>query len=295
MHYPAIITVYSAWFSIKGAGNRMKKQRLTESLWVKISLLLVISLISFPLCCTQNTYYITPTPDTPCLGEPCHTLSQYGQRYFQNLSSNATLVFLPGDHTLTYTISVGTVPDSPSATQTYQPDPSLTLLGSPSLAGSPSLPELRSRIMCTRPAGFVFSGIAELRISALAFISCGRISSAAMNIQSVWNASISNCTFQNNTHGLSGSSFGGAIDVENSTLTLARNTFRENFAHHGGVLYAYANNTLTFSGNTFQNNSADLAGGALFVNTRNSLTLLENTFQYNTADLVGGAVYIKLY
>ena len=74
------------------------KQWLIEPFWKTIPLLL----ISFSLCHTQDIYYITPTPNTPCPGEPCHTLSQYGERYFQNFNSNTTLVFLPGDHLLNY-------------------------------------------------------------------------------------------------------------------------------------------------------------------------------------------------
>ena len=264
--------------------NGMVKQWLTELLWKKILPLLIISLIYFPLCCTQDTYYITPTPDTPCPGEPCHTLSKYGERYFQNLSSSATLMFLPGDHTLNYTISVGTVPDSPSATHAYQPDnpyPSLSLLGSPYLPGS-SLPEISSRIKCTWPAGFVFSDIVELHIDALDFNSCGHNGSAALNIQSVWNARISNCTFQNNTNGLmSESSSGGAIQVQNSTLTLARNTFQQNFAYNGGVLYTSTNSTLILSENTFQNNSA-YHRGVLYAQANNTLTLSENTLNFKT-------------
>ena len=273
--------------------NRMVKQWHTEPLWKKIIPLLIVY---FPLCCTQNTYYITPTPDTPCPGEPCHTLSQYGQRYFQNLSSNATLVFLPGDHTLTYTISVGTVPDSPSATHAYQldnPYPSLTLLGSPYLPGS-TLPEISSKIKCTWPAGFVFSDIVELHIDALDFTSCGHNGSAALNIQSVWNARISNCTFQNNTNGLmSESSTGGAIQVQNSTLTLARNIFQQNFAYNGGVLYTSTNSTLILSENTFQNNSAYLGGVLFALHGHNTLTVSENTFQNNSATISGGALYAE--
>ena len=282
MCYPNLFMVWT----LPSGLRRMMKQWLTEPLWETISLLL----ISFPLCCTQDTYYvyITPTPDTLCPEEPCHTLSQYGERYFQNFNSNTTLVFLPGNHLLNYTISMGTSSDFPSATHTYQQDnpyPSLSLLGSPYQAHSSSPPEIRSRIECTWPAGFIFSGIVDLQINALAFISCGHNDSSALNIQSVWNASISNCAFQNNTNGWSGSrnnGYGGAIHVHNSTLSLSRNTFHENFAYQGAVLYASTNNTLTISGNTFLNNSADQAGGALYVNVYNNLTLLDNTFQNNT-------------
>ena len=248
-------------------------------------------LISFPLFCTQNTYYVKPTAGTPCPGEPCHTLSQYGEEYFQNSSSNATLVFLPGDHTLNFTISVGILFDFrnenfTSQSDSYQSPSSLTLLGS-------SFPEITSRIVCTWPAGFLFSGITELNITALAFISCGHNDSAAINILSVWNITITNCNFQNSTNGQSGSSehgFGGAIHVRSSNLTLTENAFQHNFAHKGGALGIYTNNTVTFSRNIFLNNSANYGGG-FYAHANNTLTLSKNTFQKNTADDAGGAVY----
>ena len=244
----------------------------------------------------------------------------YGEQYLVNSSSSATLVFLPGDHNLKFTISVGTLFDFKnesftSKSDSYQSPSSLTLLGSPS-----SLPGITSRIVCTWPAGFIFSGITELHITALAFISCGHNDSAAINILSVWNIYITNCSFQNNTNNRSGSGeygFGGAIYVHGSNLTLAENTFQHNFARkggalevftnntvilsrniflnnsasHGGSLYAHGNNTLTLSGNRFQGNSANNAGGALYADTDNTLFLSENTFQNNSAKF-GGTVYV---
>ena len=232
------------------------KQWLKALIWHKPTIITL--LISFPLYSTQNTYYIKPTADTPCPGEPCHTLSQYGEQYFQNFSSNTTLVFLPGDHNLNFTISVGAPSNSWNDSQPdhYYPPSSLTLLGNPS-----SLPEINSRIVCTWPAGFRFSGITELRITALAFISCGHNDSAAINILSVWNVSISNCTFQNNINNWSGSNvygFGGAIHVHSSNLTLTENTFQHNFAfNRGGALEVSKHNIVTLSRNIFHKNSAN--------------------------------------
>ena len=274
------------------------KQKCAIMLWQKLLLLLtVMTVSSFSEHSARNAYYITPTPNTPCPGDPCLTLSQYAKQYYwNNCSSNTTLVFLPGDHTLNVTISMATVSNYTaqlnriSMKYFYYPHPSLTLLGSPS-----SLPEVTSRIVCSWPAGFVFSGITELHISSLAFISCGHNDSAAVKILSVQNMNISNCTFQNNTNSLNllndNDKQGGAIYVYNSTLTLKGNTFQNNFAQVGGALYSYTNNTLTLSENTFQNNSANRSGGTLLVHTYNMLTLSKNTFYSNSADYAGGTLY----
>ena len=199
------------------------------------------------------------------------------------------LVFLPGDHNLNRTISVGTLSSTQAAHQPHS-DLSLTLLGSPS-----SLPEVTSRIICTWPAGFHFSGITELNITALAFISCGNNDSAAINILSVSNCHISNCTFSNNANRQTGSSsntFGGALFANNSILTqIAGNSFYNNFANFGAALFIDTNNTIALLENTFLNNSADY-GSTLYANTNNALTLSGNEFLSNFAD-IGGVIHAQ--
>ena len=286
-------------------------------LWPK-ELQLIGIIIAFVLCSTQTTYYITPTLNTQCPGEPCHTLSQYADQFFQNFSSDTTLVFLPGDHILNHTISIGTVPNYTDVLhQTFgkyfhYPHPTLTLIGNTSF-----LPEITSRIVCTWPGSFTFSGVSELYINALAFISCGNDDNAAVNIRSVWNTSMSNCTFRNNTNSLlQGGRHGGAIHVYNSSVTITGSIFQYNTAHWGGALDVWCNSTVTLSNNAFHNNFAEIGGAlnvfnystlvlaensfqsnsanygaAISVHTRNTLTLSENTFQNNSADYDGGVLH----
>ena len=237
----------------------------------QIPLLILMLLTS---CSAQSTNYVTPTPDTPCPGEPCHTLSEYvAGQYFNNLPVNTTMEFLPGNHTLEQIISVTNL--------TW-----LTLHGD-----SSSLPEVTSRIECTWPAGFVFTNIVELHISALAFISCGHHNSAAVSITSVQQSDISDCTFQNSSNTKyyhPDMQHGGALFLKDSTLTLTGNTFQSNFADFGGALYV-VDSTLNFTGNTFQN-SAGRIGGALYV-VDSTLNVTGNTFQ-NSAGKIGGALYV---
>ena len=286
--------------------------------WQKLSLLLV--LYSLPSCSTENTYYITPTPDTPCPGEPCHTLSQYAERDFENFSSNTTLVFLPGDHTLNHTISFGltdTLSDLKNTTDHHYPYHSLSLLGSPS-----SLPEVTSRIVCTWSAGFAFSGITELHITALAFISCGH--GPAVSIWSVLNSSIINCTFQDNFSWqwqdggnsdegsviftinsnltLTGCTiqnncdyYRGALVVESSILTLTRCMIQSNdggaVLTFGGGLFA-TDSILTFTENIFLNNAAKY-GGALYIYRNNIIIFILNTFRNNSGTFDGGSLFAE--
>ena len=221
--------------------------------WQK-SLLLVMLLTS--ACSALSTYYVTPAPDVPCPGEPCHTLSDYvAHRYFQNFTVNTTMEFLPGNHSLEQTISV---------TNTTW----LTLRGD-----SSSLPEVTSRIVCTWPAGIFFTNITELHISALGFTSCGQYDNAAVNMVSVQKSDISNCIFHSC---YSTNKQAGGAHCYLSTFSENNNDFYAS----GGALYVGTSN-LTLTGNLFQNNSA-VCGGALGVWTSN-LIVTENTFCNNVA------------
>jgi len=267
------------------------KQWLTTLVWHEPLLLLITLLISFPFCCTQNTYYITPATDAPCpAGEPLPTSSP-------NMGNSTSRISVQHNTGVSFWRACPQLYHLFGTVDHYPPDYyhlhiSLTLVGIPSPSSSSSLPEVSSTIRCTWPAGFVFSDFSELHINALGFISCGHYGSAAINIQSVRNVSISNCAFQNNTNiqsGLSNSGFGGALRVCSSTLTLVRNNFRQNFAQFGGAIQVGSHNTLTLSGNILQDNSADF-GGALFAERSNAITLSDNTFLNNSANNNGGAL-----
>ena len=276
--------------------------------WQKFLLLLML----LASCSGQSTYYVTPTTDTPCPGdpEPCHTLSEYvAGQYFDNLPVNTTMEFLPGNHTLEQTISLTNL--------TW-----LTLHGD-----SSSLPEITARIACTWPARFVFTNITELHISAMAFVSCGHHNSAVVSIMLVQQSDISDCTFKNSSNtindyeSLQPDMRGVVLFVEHSTLTLTGNTFQNNSAdirgaqvnEHNiilrtfGVLFAWSS-ALNLTENTFQNNSVHFQGGAhseqggdiiafggaLSV-VYSTISLTKNTFQKNSAVFAAGGAILVLH
>ena len=85
---------------------------------------------------------------------------------------------------------------------------------------SSSLPEVTSRIECTWPAGFVFTDITELYISAMAYTSCGHRASAAVHTVSVQQCNISSCSFHNS---VKKHIEGGALYIQNSYIILTVN------------------------------------------------------------------------
>ena len=268
-------------------------------IWHTATLLLFMFFhLGFP----QNTTFITPTLNTPCPAEPCYTLSVYArlQPESHDLSSNTTLVFLPGDHVLEHTASIVNLA-------------SVTLLGD-----SSSFPDITSRITCTQPASLTFEGIHELHINLLAFVSCGH-TSPALSINSVRQARISNCFFWNSTNTgpaedphvigsrgaeyeyyyydddyadpfgnpVESSSQGGAIYMHDSDMVLTGNTFKHNFAQEGGAIYASLVSLLAVH-NTFHKNSASCSGGA-FRAEYSQLTFSGNTFVENSVSDEGGS------
>ena len=153
--------------------------RAPMSLGVSILLLLVTAL---PFCTAQTTYYVKPTPDTPCLRDPCHTLSEYVSESEQYFTSNTTMVFLPGDHTLQDDITVRNIGR-------------LVFIGNPSFSSTEV-----SRIICT-DATFTFENILMLEITDLGFHSC------TIQLHSS-SAIFKNSSFENST-----SEYGGACNI----------------------------------------------------------------------------------
>ena len=295
--HPCIVTKENKWLILTvHTGYQVTLDNMASTAllltWQKLLLLFVL----LTSCSAQSTYYVTPTPDTPCPGEPCHTLSEYAAgQFFKNRRVSTIMEFLPGNHSQEQTISV-------------------TMLSRLALHGdSSSLPEITTRIVCSWPARFVFTKITELHISAITFISCGHHNSAAVSMILVQQSEISDCTFQNSsntneTRRLPGVD-GGAPFIADNTLTLRGNAFLNNSAYAGGVLTVMASNltlnrkyygggalivrnsTLNLTGNTFQNNFAGYDGGALIAQD-STLNLTGNTFQNNNAGRRGGAVFV---
>ena len=240
--------------------------------------MLVFTVLCFPNCLAASIYYVTPSKDVHCPGEPCHTLSDYDDDYFRNVTSNLTIIFLPGDHKLNHSISI-------EAVEGYT-----TLFG---MSFSP--PEITSKVICTRPAGFIFTDISKLYINALAFISCGSIYGPAVSIDLVQWSNISNCIFQGNVNTSpwpgSNSRYGGALSVQSSTVTLTWNTFTNNFATFGGALLVEKHSTIMFSENVFENNSASF-GGTVYIMT-SSANFISNTFSNSLATTSAGTIYVR--
>ena len=233
----------------------------------------------------QDSKYITPNPNTPCPEEPCLTLDQFAQEVQHDLTSNTTLIFLPGDHNLTRDIKITNIGH-------------FAMLGDTTTQSPPG-----SRIVCTSPASITIESIFNLEISFMAVFSCGSgSSSGAIHVQLVEDFQLSNVTFQNSmdvslkvcgSNGvLRGTQF---IDNMGVGVNITRSTVRFKGGNcflrgHGGGVVSYGS-TLIFSDFLmFASNIAENGGGILaersiiYCNGRLSF-MINSVFQY------GGGMY----
>ena len=231
---------------------------------------------------TVSTYYIKPTPDTPCPAEPCLTLSEYAQGHF--LTSDTTLIFLPGNHSLDRDIAVTNVTR-------------FVMLGD-----STSSLESASRVVCKGPHLLTFINISQLHIFFLQITSCGSGTVPALSVVSVSQVQILGSVFQDNGkasllvigsmlncsgttfssglgtglvlseayvelyNGVFSNNSGGGINSTNSTLTLVgNNTFMNNTSEFGGGISA-AKSSIYINGNiAFLDNSVRTSGGGVYI------------------------------
>ena len=235
--------------------------------------LALLLLLFLPLCSAQSTYYVTPTPDTPCPGEPCRTLSEYVEGLDQYLASNTEFVFISGNHLLNNLIVAENV---------YN----LTFTGDLS-----ALPQITSSITCSRsPAAyFVFQNVSELHISGLAFDTCGGGVASAVSLTDISNSQISNCIFRNSSVGEENSGGGLSVSLCNDMVILD-STFENNSAHLGGGVYV-TNSTVSFIGNLFMRNNASRVGGGMYHQFSTGY-FAGNNFTYNNASSVGGGLAV---
>ena len=237
-------------------------------------------------CCSpENVCCVTPTAIS-CSSCPhnthCATLSEYAQDAKSYFTSDTTMVFLPGDHVLDTNITIANVAR-------------LTMHGESSSGN-------RATVVCSESVGLSFTSMVELSIDCLAFTSCSRkyaiipnhhlaIIQVAVYMHSTQDAELVNCSFHDN--------LGTALRVENTNITLSRNTeFTRNYMLCGGNLVGGGgiialSSTLTFTGNTtFLHNNASCSeeGGAIYTLDTAVSFKGTNTFINNSAGGNGGAI-----
>ena len=245
-------------------------------------------------CSAENVYCVTPTA-TSCSSCPhnsthCATLSEYAQEAEMYFTSDTTMVFLPGDHTLDRSVTVVNVAR-------------LTMWG-----------EFSSNNMATvvrnGSVEFCFTNMVDFNIYFLAFTSYNRswsygshpASNYALFLQSIQNAELVNCSFHDN--------IGTALAVNNTSVTLVENKFTHNqcacrsFSEmcELGCGITTLNSYLTFTGNTSFHDNTQTAhhsyaycAGAIWASASSLHFTGTNNFIDNSANGINsvGAIYAQ--
>ena len=216
---------------------------MAQSTFIVLVAVLLINTLFY--CSAENVYCVTPTA-TSCSSCPnnihCATISEYAQEAELYFTSNATMVFLPGDHVLDMNITVANVSR-------------LTMCRK-------SSSDNIATVVRNGSVGFSFTNMVDFNIYFLAFTSYNRswsypASNSALFLQSTRNAELVNCSFHDN--------IGTALTVNNTKATLRDSEFTHNqcaceslgdrsYCKIGCGITAL-NSTLSFIGNTtFLNN-----------------------------------------
>ena len=238
-----------------------------------------LSLLLFLQICHQvhcSLIYIRPQEDTICPLQPCQTLMEYMNRPSM-ISSNTTLVLLPGNHALRARLSMSEKANFTMMASSDFSTSSITCSGSGKLALN-TIRDVKIRgLSFAGCSGNTAESIDHLTIEDSHFID-GSLTNAARTWMITRSPSVivKNCSFINKkASGRLGE--GEAVSIED-----ARNLTLENCT--------FSDNQLQITGDSCGE------GGALFVTARNSLSMITgcnfNSNLVNESHGNGGALYI---
>ena len=259
---------------------------------------------------SADTYYVTPTSNTPCLkkeGLPCYTLSWYASKPRNYFSSNTTLILLSGSHSLELELS-------------FQNITFLSIEFRPTSYSDTS-------VTCYQSAKLTFKNINVVSMRGLVLFGC--VNNEIIRVEEF---TMENCTLQGQGHNGTGlqlnevftghitrsffssntgkevsfqkrNQVGGAIIVINSTLgiTISNCTFDSNTVTitgddgGGGAVYVYSSR-ITIVGSKLNSNSVTGSfgrGGAVYI-VSSPITIVNSVLNNNTVtgdNGAGGAVY----
>ena len=252
------------------------------------------------VCITASaeTYYVKPTSsNTTCPeeGVPCFTFSHYASKPNGYFASNTSLILLPGNHSLDSELRINNI----------------TFL-SVSVANETSPTD--TMVTCSPAGKFWFGSVEDVHVRDLVFSGCvnniitsvieftledctllgqPQIGTGLMMI-SVSNASIVWSTFRSFT-----SDIGGAILVNNSSVSITSSVFQRNQAKQAGGSVSVLFTNLTIQNSRFLDNIVHGKGGAInayFSNiiVQDSVFISNNVSSIDLLDFSqGGAVCVS--
>ena len=236
----------------------------------------------------DNTYYVSSSTNDDC-PRPCHPLSYYITDTATYFTSNATFIFMEGEHLLDSKGLVRVVINNTD---------NLTLRGESGHSNTDVI------IRCgSNTRGLVFNNGSIINIYDITITGCGQQDTIPLSFTNIASLYIHHITLYNNIYNGSNYIGGGALYihcVRDTYITITNSAFTNNtVGRDGGGMYIYTDtgthNDITITNSAFTNNIVGYDGGGLVIATdngaHNDIIITNSTFTSNTAD-GGGGLYI---
>ena len=238
----------------------------------------------------DNTYCVSSSTTNDC-PKQCHPLSYYITDTATYFTSNATFIFMEGEHLL----------DSKGLVQVI-----INNVDNLTLRGERGHSNIDIIVRCSsNTRGLVFNNSNIIHIYGITITGCGQQDIPPLLLTNITSLYIHHIMLYGNVYGTSNNDHGGILYIHCVTDThimIAGSTFTSNKVGSGGGLYIVSDNdthnSITITDSTFTNNTADWGGG-LFIysgtDNLNSITITDSTFTNNTIGHWGGGLCIAVW
>ena len=237
----------------------------------------------------DNTYYVSSNTNDDC-PRPCHPLSYYITHTDTYFTSNATFIFMEGEHILDSKGLVRVVINNTD---------NLTLRGESGHSNTDVI------IRCgSNTYGLVFNNGSIINIYDIIITGCGQRDINPLSFIDIASLYIHHVTLYNNIYNGSNYIGGGALYihcVRDTYITITNSAFTNNTVGYvGDGLYIFTNtgthNNITITNSAFTNNKVGYDGGGLLIYTdtgaRNNITITNSAFTNNTVGNDGAGLHI---
>ena len=225
---------------------------------MKRLLAVLLSLLTtFQHPCAEE-FYITSFASQPCPAQPCLTLTQFST--YDVTSSNVTLKFFPGNHTLDAVLNMSYLDSFVGVSYSFLSNVSVT-------------------ITCKKSVGLHYHAINNILMRGIKLVGCKELqfeSVTMLTLENVQHSSIKR------------------LNLFQTTAKILKSSFNYNGLNNyfnvssGGAITAYRSN-VSISGSSFEGNSAD-QGGAIFVDSETNIIITNSTFTRNQG-IWGGVLF----
>ena len=233
----------------------------------------------------DNTYYVSSNTNDDC-PRPCHPLSYYITDTATYFTSNATFIFMEGEHLLESKGLVQVVINNVD---------NLTLRGESGHSNTDII------IRCgSNTRGLVFNNGNIINIYDITITGCGQQDVMPLLFVNIASLYIHHITLHNNIYHTSNYAMGGTLYIHSARdthITITNGTF----TGYGGGLNIHTDsgthNNITITNSAFTNNTVVYSGGGLYIYTdsgaHNNITITNSAFTNNTIGGYGGGLHIE--